>query len=149
MMDLRIVTLKYNFDIVLNNNLLKRFKDILFKNYMYKNTGMDNEFKKIVYTRREKKHKRNNNHYKNNLFSSNVRPYIMMANGIQTTVAKGSNNEWMFWSVKDGQGNNYYFDSPKDAERVFDTEYPSYLKQKWHERVTQMRNFDNDNKNEE
>ena len=55
MMDLMIVTLKYNFDIVFNNNLLKRFKDILFKNYMYKNTGMDNEFKKIVYTRREKK----------------------------------------------------------------------------------------------
>ena len=139
----------------MNNNIQKQFKDILFKKCMYKNTGMDNEvnndFKKIIYTRRQKNNNRKNiNNYKNKLFSSNFRPYIMMANGIQTTVAKGSNSEWMFWSVKDStsnQGNNYYFDSPKDAERMFDIEYPSYLKQKWHERVTQIIN-NNENNNE-
>lgn len=116
-----------------------------------------NDFQKIIKKRqllknRKGRYKKNNIiDYKKKLFNSNNRQFIMMANGLQTNISKGSDNEWMFWHVKDSTespGNNYYFDSPEDAERIFKSQYPVKLKEKWHERVVKYRDDDDDDDDE-
>ena len=105
------------------------------------------QFRKVRHIRRIKKKRNNAYDYKKKLFSSNFRPFIMMTNGIQTGVAKGSRSEDMFWTVKDSlysSGNRYYFDTPEEAERVFRIYYPNYLKAIWYERTAQYRIHKND-----
>lgn len=105
------------------------------------------QFRKVHHIRRKKKRRNYIYDYRNKLFSSNFRPFIMMANGIQTGVEKGSRNEDMFWNVKDSlysPGNSYYFDTPEEAERVFRISYPNYLKTDWYERTAQYRIQNND-----
>ena len=85
------------------------------------------------------------------MFSSNFRPFIMMANGIQTGVEKGSKSEDMFWNVKDSiytPGNKYYFDTPEEAERVFRISYSTDLKRDWYEKTAQYRIRDDDENSE-
>ena len=80
--------------------------------------------------------------YRNKLFSSNYRPFILTANGIQTSVEKGSKNEDMFWKVKYSlysSGNCYYFDTPEEAERSFRISYSTDLKGDWYEKTSQYR----------
>lgn len=104
------------------------------------------QFSKFNHIRRKKKRK-NTFDFRKKLFSSNYRPFIMMANGIQTSVEKGSRSEDMFWCVKDtiySPGNNYYFDSPGEAERVFKISYPNDLKADWYERTAQYRTENDD-----
>jgi hypothetical protein len=105
------------------------------------------QFRKFKHIRRKKR--RNYAYdYRKKLFSSNFRPLIMLANGIQTCVKKGSRSEDMFWNSKDllySPGNNYYFDTPEEAERVFKIAYPNYLKTNWYERTAQYRIQNNDN----
>ena len=109
-------------------------------------------FQKKKNVRRHKRRRRDIFDYRKKLFTSNNRQFIMMANGLQTDVAKGSDEEWMFWHVKDSyysSGHNYYFDSPENAERVLRVQYPTILKQKWHERVIAYRNVDDGDNDEE
>lgn len=104
------------------------------------------QFNKFHHIRR-KKNRSGKYDYRNNLFSSNYRPFIMMANGIQTEVERGSRNEDMFWCCKDAiitPGNKYYFDTPEEAECVFKISYPTKLKADWYEKTTQYRIHDND-----
>ena len=105
------------------------------------------EFRKFKHIRRKKR--RNALYdYRKKLFSSNFRPLIMLANGIQTGVEKGSKSEDMFWNTKDSlysPGNRYYFDTPEEAERVFNITYPKYLKTFWYEKTAQYRTQNNDN----
>lgn len=110
-----------------------------------------NQFQLRTHIRRNKKRRRDTFDYRKKLFSSNYRPFIMMANGLQTNVAKGSDEEWMYWHVKDSlysPGNNYYFDSPEDAERVLKVHYSPHLKKQWHERVVQYRINEHDDDDE-
>ena len=104
-------------------------------------------FKKNHHIRRRKKRRKDVYDYKKKLFSSNFRPLIMMANGIQTGVEKGSRSEDMFWKAKDSlysPGNSYYFDTPEEAERVFRISYSNDLKADWYERTAQYRTQNND-----
>ena len=104
-------------------------------------------FKTVHHIRKKKKRKNDVYDYRKKLFSSNFRPFIMMANGIQTGVERGSHCEDMFWCVKDSintPGNKYYFDTPEEAERVFKISYSSDLKADWYERTTQYRIHNND-----
>ena len=104
------------------------------------------QFRKVNRIRRKKK-RRNDIDYRKKLFSSNFRPFIMMANGIQTGVEKGSRSEDMFWTVRDSiysPGNSYYFDTPEEAERVFRISYPNDLKADWYERTAEYRIHNND-----
>jgi hypothetical protein len=115
---------------------------------MYREIQSDeiSQFRKVKYIRRKKKRRNDVYDYRKKLFSSNFRSFIMMANGIQTGVEKGSRNEDMFWIVKDSldsPGNSYYFDTPEEAERVFRISYPHYLKADWYERTTQYRIHNN------
>ena len=105
------------------------------------------QFRKVHHFRRRKKKRRGEYDYRKNLFSSNFRPFIMMANGIQTGVERGSRSEDMFWCCKDAintPGNKYYFDTPEEAERVFKISYPNNLKAYWYERTAQYRIHNND-----
>ena len=105
------------------------------------------QFRKVRHIRRRKKRRKDAFDYRKKLFSSNFRPFIMMANGIQTGVEKGSRSEDMFWTVKDSlysPGNNYYFDTPEEAERVFRISYPNDLKADWYERTAEYRFHNND-----
>ena len=105
------------------------------------------QFRKVRHIRRRKKRRNDAFDYRKKLFSSNFRPFIMMANGIQTGVEKGSRSEDMFWNAKDSlysPGNSYYFDTPEEAERVFRISYPNYLKVDWYERTAQYRIQNND-----
>ena len=104
------------------------------------------QFKRFRHIRRKKRRK-DAYDYRKKLFSSNFRPFIMMANGIQSGVEKGSKSEDMFWNAKDSlysPGNSYYFDTPEEAERVFRISYPNYLKADWYERTAQYRIHKND-----
>lgn len=103
----------------------------------------DMKFKKV-----EKKNKRKNKnkffpiHYKKKLFTSNCRPFIMLSNGLQTDIPKGSDKERMFWHVKDSSSSpscHYYFDSPDDAERTLGVQYSTESKQIWNQRLLQFR----------
>jgi hypothetical protein len=105
------------------------------------------QFRKVRHIRRRKKRRNDVSDYRKKLFSSNFRPFIMMANGIQTGVEKGSRSEDMFWNAKDSlysPGNSYYFDTPEEAERVFRISYPNYLKTDWYERTAEYRIHNND-----
>lgn len=106
------------------------------------------QFSKLKKSYRKKKIIKNKIDYRKKLFSSNFRPFIMMANGIQTGVEKGSKDEEMFWSVKDyvySPGYRYYFDTPEQAECLYETSYPNDLKSNWHKRKSQIRfNYNND-----
>lgn len=105
------------------------------------------QFRKNRHIRRTKKRRKDVFDYRKKLFSSNFRPFIMMANGIQTGIEKGSRSADMFWNAKDSlysPGNSYYFDTPEEAERVFRISYPNYLKADWYERTAQYRIHNND-----
>lgn len=109
--------------------------------------GEDSQFKPAYRMKSRRFKKRNRFNYKKNLFSSNFRPSIMLANGFQTNVVKGSNNENMFWHVKDScfsPGNNYYFNSPEEAEQIFKVIYSNDLKNDWYEKTTQFRTHNDD-----
>jgi|UniRef100_A0A6C0IL33 hypothetical protein len=114
----------------------------------------DNElsqFRKVQYLRRRKKRRNDAYDCRKKMFSSNFRPFIMMANGIQTGVEKGSKSEDMFWNVKDSiytPGNKYYFDTPEEAERVFRISYSTDLKRDWYEKTAQYRIRDDDENSE-
>jgi len=103
------------------------------------------EFKKAHYKKR--KNKRNIYDYRKKLFSSNYKNYIMLANGLETDIEKGTKNENIFWHVKDVifyPGNNYYFSSPEDAERTFRIKYSTDLKRNWYEVSSQYRVYSDD-----
>ena len=105
------------------------------------------QFIKVQHIRRKKNKRKDKFDYRKKLFSSNFRPFIMMANGIQTSVEKGSRSEDMFWNVKDSlysPGNSYYFDTPEEAERVFKISYPNDLKAAWYERTAEYRIHNDD-----
>jgi hypothetical protein len=101
------------------------------------------QFLKVQHNHRKNNKRKGKFDYRKKLFSSNYRPFIMMANGIQTGVEKGSRSEDMFWTVKDSLY-SYYFDTPEEAERVFRISYPNYLKAEWYERTAQYRIHNND-----
>lgn len=105
------------------------------------------QFKKIGHLHRIRKRRISPFSYRKKLFSSNCRPFIMMANGLQTKVAKGSQHENMFWHVKDSifsPGNCYYFDTPEEAEQIFKIRYPFYLKNNWYKKTAQYRTKNDD-----
>lgn len=106
------------------------------------------QFRKVQHFRRKKKYVYN---YRKHLFSSNFRPHIVMTNGIETQVEKGSRSEDMFWNVKDlvrCPGNSYYFDTPEEAERIFKISYSNDLKTDWYERTTQYRDCNDDDEDD-
>lgn len=115
------------------------------------------EEREFILIRRSKKRKKYNRSrrippfdYKQKLFSSDTRPFIMLANGIQTNVSKGSEQESQFWCVKDSasrDGHFYYFASPDEAERIFNIHYHSHLKQMWHENSISYR-YQSDEEND-
>lgn len=105
------------------------------------------QFRKVHHIRRKKKRRNDAYNYRKKLFSSNFRPCIMMANGLQTGVEKGTMSEDMFWNVKDSlysPGHKYYFDTPEEAERIFRISYSTDLKRYWYEKTTQFRTRNDD-----
>ena len=70
----------------------------------------------------------------------------MLANGTQTDVEKGSNNEWKMWHIKDvtnSPGSNYYFYTPEDAERVMRVKYSGNTTYDWRQRAVYA-NYESD-----
>jgi hypothetical protein len=115
---------------------------------MYRSLGNSNlnNFTKVKLLRRLK-----HDHLqdvKKHLVSSNNRSLIVMANGRQTDIAKGTNDEFRLWQVKDATispGNYYYFSSPDEAGRSFNTKYNRCDVYDWRNRQYQFSNDEDEN----